>query len=116
MKKSEIEEILSLSDSELFTLLGKEVAPKSLRLRASPESPDRQEEHGRKWWSINGKGVKEQLCANKKIQLLIEKGEAIDAISVCVAVIDLFEQIYGGVHACVIGAVVIRMGLKKICS
>ena len=106
-----IETLLNTPEDELYRLLAKDLAEGERNL--FPRSLARQLEDAKALVAEVANSLRVRICSDERIR---QSAEAHDSIHLVILISDMMAGMEHVVHATVIAVLIVRIGVRKICS
>lgn len=116
MTELEIQKILSLSENDLLLELGKLSDNAKTTIGWRPPTDWQFWEWGKEWFKNNEKKIREKVCNDPKVCLLIQHSDTIDDLHLCILIIDVIKDIFGILHIPFIAALLVKKGIIAFCK
>ncbi|WP_315094085.1 hypothetical protein [uncultured Cellulomonas sp.] len=105
------EELVLLSDDELFEALGRSVSPREF----GPGDPSSYIRLGKAWFEEHARQYQEQICSSDAVRVFITGGSSLSAAVEAATLIDTLAGLMNREVVAVFAVILTRRGLAAYC-
>ena len=106
-----VQKLQELTDEDLLEALGKELWKQGDHAKA--DTPEESRRRGKDWLAANMAAIRDATCGNSIVEAIREKT---DEVALATALADIFLKSLGSPVPAIVGVLIARIGLDKLCG
>ncbi len=114
MTTFDIETLLTKSQADIFSLIGKELKPIGF---AFDERTEKEKEiDGRNWYAKHKEKLLQKICNDEAVQKRFLKKNNFNTLELVAALVDLVSLVTTGISPALIAMIIVKNGIEAVCK